>query len=217
MYVKAFPRRTPSQIAMLALHAEQIERALRGCELVVFPSMIAYDDTSISYSIVDCSSPLLDKVLALSCTTDEMRAAGAILRRIHDEGLLHSDYVPHNFFISGGRLVLIDPHPPDNLEFQAGRLYGQPLDELAGFVFCLLTDSGLKRSLVFLGHQLRLSRAFLGGYRADGIRIISLLSAVANYAGDVYRQKRCAGFSLPSALTHCFGASLLTLVMFGLA
>jgi hypothetical protein len=202
---------------MLALHAEQIERALRGCELVVFPSMTAYDDATISYSVVDCSSPLLDKVLALSCTEDEMRAAGAILRRIHNAGLLHSDYVPHNFFISGGRLVLIDPHPPDNLEFQDGHLYGQPHHELAGFLFCLLTDSGLKRSVVFLGHQLRLSRAFLGGYGVDGIRIASLLGAIAKYASDVYRQKRCAGFSLPRALMHCFGASLLTLLMFGLA
>lgn len=217
MYVKALPTRSPSEIAMLALHAEEIERALRGCELVVFPRMTAYDDTSISYSTVDCSAPLLDKVLALSCTEDEMRVAGAILRRIHDAGLLHSDYVPHNFFLSRDRLVLIDPHPPDNLEFDVGRLYGQPCNELAGFVFCLLTDSGLKRSLVVLGHQSRLTRAFLDGYGADGIQIVSLTRAITNYAGDVYRQKRRAGFSLPRALAHCFGASLLTLVMFGLA
>lgn len=217
VYVKSFPERSPSQVAMLALHAEEIGRVLRGCDLVVFPSVTAYDDTSISYSMVDCSAPLLDKVLAISCTEEEMKVAGAVLRKIHDADLLHSDYVPHNLFLSGDRLVLIDPHPPDNLEFQVGRLYGQPHNELAGFVFCLLTDCGLKRSLVFLGSQLRLTRAFLGGYGVNGMRTLWLLVAVANYASDVYRQKRRAGFSLPRALTHCFGASFLTVVMFGLA
>jgi len=216
MYVKSLPMRSPSQVAMLALHAEEIERALRGCELVVFPRMTAYDDTSISYSLVDCSAPLLRKVLALSCTEDEMGVAGTILRRIHDSSLLHSDYVPHNLFLSGDRLVLIDPHPPDNLEFDVRRLYGKPCNELAGFVFCLLTDTGLKRSLAFLGHQSRLTRAFLQGYGLDGVQVVGLPCAIANYASEVYRLKRRAGFSLPRALAHCVGASCLTLVMFGL-
>ncbi len=214
-HVKTFPSRSAAEIEMLVFHARKIEQALRRCDLVIFPRLIDYDATSITYSRVDCHQPFLDKVRSLSCTISEMTAIGKILKKIHHAGCLHSDYVPHNFFISKNRLVLIDPHPPDTLDCHHERLYGNSENEIAHFAFCLLSDTGLKRSLICMEHQIRMIRAFLDGYGRDGIGYSRLFKAVLICARDVYQLKRYAGFSGPRALIHSVGGSFLTFIALG--
>ena len=204
MYIKLFPNRSPEEVMQLAQHSQEIAMAIKDCDLVIFPEVLACDFNSISYSLVNCQNPFLNKVLNLESTPDELERIGSILRLIHNLGINHSDFVPHNLFLSGDRFVLIDPHPPDILDFDHNLLYSNSRIEVSGFVFSLLTDTGLKQSLKSLHHQFLMVRSFLNGYGKSELRILDIFWGLNEYAKGVFIQKRRVGFSLAHSSAHVF-------------
>lgn len=222
VFIKLFPKLAESDVQALFDHALEVESALVGEKEIVIPHAVARKGRAIHYVYLPLEHPMLACVQSFSCTSEQMEKIGSFLRRLHDvkrvvdgASLLHSDYVPHNFFLEEDKFVLIDPHPPENLPFTLKRLYGPPLDEVIGFLFCLLSDAGFRRSLSCLGYTIALTRAFLTGYGQRGIRFFHLIAPILRCLQDTYRLKRVAGFSILHAVVHCVAGGVMTLYVIG--
>lgn len=206
MFHKPFLTLSGAEITELAEHSRKISAALADCTEVIFPSVLASDNQSITYETVDCSKPLLARLQAATCSEDDMERAGRILRHIHAAGILHADYVPHNLFYHDNKLVLIDPHPPERLPFKREYLYGDSSNEVAGFIFCLLTDAGLKRVLLhFKTHKIMIA-AFLHGYGKVPLRLHHFI----HLTKDSYSLRRQAGYTRLHAFIHVTGGCLMS-------
>jgi len=210
MYIKEFPYLSSVEIAALARHSKEISAALSDSEEVIVPDVLGHDHTSISYSIVDCSSPLSDKLRNFSCTEQEMIKAGKVLRRIHIAGILHTDYVPHNIFCSDQKLVVIDAHPPEGIHYKHELLYGDPQNEISRFVFALLSNIGLKRTIRHFDYQSRMVKGFLEGYGKPMYPFSQLLGATLSSTKEIYFLKRRARIAPVHAIAHCALGWVLT-------
>ncbi len=213
MFVKTFKNYTSAEVEILVKHSREIYDVLKDQENIIFPEVLAHGANSITYSTVDCRLPMLDKVKSFSCTSSEMLRIGRILKVMHTTGILHSDFVPHNFFYSPSGLVLIDPHPPENMDFNIERLYGLHQNEVVNFIFCMLTDAGLKASLFHFSYQSHLVDAFLVGYGKENLSFKKTILPVLRHGKDIYIQRKRTGFSLIHNILHCTIGVIFTYII----
>lgn len=218
IFIKKFPGLSPEQIHILYQHSCLIELLLELRNDVIFPRVIDYDDSSITYEYLDLKYPFHDLVKNFSCTEGQILQIAKILKCLHQKwrlknglSVLHGDFVPHNFYIKNDKIIVIDPHPPESLVFDIHRLYGDGLCEVIDFIYCLLSDAGLKRSILKIGYSVKLTGAFLKGYRLRPIVHLYFVSYIFKTALNIFKQKRKAGFGFCHSLLHVFFGSSLTL------
>lgn len=216
VFIKPFSGLKESEVQTLFEHSCDVRDALLKREDVIFPPPIKRVGKSIYYNYQALHETMLECVQKFSCSVDHFKTMGSVLKCIHLQQvkkgrcLLHSDYVPHNFFLFEGKLVLIDPHPPENLPFSEGRLYGLPLDEVVSFIFCLLSDAGFRSSLFRLKYNIKLVSSFFCGYRKESLKPSCFLMPIVYCIRDIYRLKRVAGISTMHAVSHCVFGGLMT-------
>ena len=216
VFKKTFPTLSVEQVATLARHAYEVGVALESNIEAIFPSLVESDSTSISYALADCSRPMSTSLFNRTCTVDDMRKAGSILRSIHRvPGLMHADFVSHNLFFSQDFdcLVVIDPHPPEYVPFSADYLYGHQVNEISRFVFAQLSNSSFKRSVGSFGYQLKMTKAFLEGYGQPIPAFKAHLIPTWLCAREVFYMKLQGNYSLLRAGAHATAGFLLTLVL----
>jgi len=215
-FLKHFPVLTEPQVKTLFQHSREISYALRQDSSILFPEPLAQDGQTIRYQFIELPPPLIEQMQAQNSLEDDMRHIGCALALIHkgatthDRTLLHGDFVPHNVFLQSGKIIIIDPHLPENLPFSEALLYGDRRRDVTAFIFGIFSDVGLKRALKHYRYYNHLARWFLSGY-ASACPVRPFLLPVLTYGKDVYVMKCKAHFSCMNSLAHCVGAGLATL------
>ncbi|WP_155419419.1 hypothetical protein [Chromobacterium subtsugae] len=220
VFEKSFPYLNPDDVQHLYRHSLAVERSIDGIGDITTPRVLACDGLSIHYQYLELGDSFHHVLSGDTDSNDYLFRIGKALKAIHSyqlsesaRSLLHSDFVPHNIFISGTKITLIDPHPPEKLDFSTDRLYGNPYSEIVDFIFCLMSDVGFKRSITKLGLNVSHASSFFDGYGKSNLTIHIFFRPIFYKCKDSYILKRRAGFPLTHATLHCVAGSILTLLV----
>ncbi len=195
---KGFPLCTEAQVHTLFVHAQAVFAALKEVPSCSFEEPLSCTEKIITYRYFDFLPPSLSEQLrSRSCTEGSMRRIGEVLSALHhhmapDGGspLLHGDFVPHNVFCSADKLFIIDAHPPEQLPYRDGILYGDGRRDIISLLFGVFSNVGLKAVLFHGSYYCAMARSFLKGYQAAKPCLDSFERVLLSYIADVYKMRR---------------------------
>ena len=210
MFEKKFIDTRPELITHLANNVKKACDATRKYPNAIIPHVIKAAKDSIIYETVDCSVSLLDSI-NIKQVNKELLYAGQVLALLHKNKIYHQDYVPHNIFCSPSKIVIIDFHPPECFMNYKYVKQLESVDEYVGFIFCMITDYGIKNAVANHSYINNLVDDFKKGYDFKEYSYFNKVKASLKYSRNVYKVKKYAGFSMLHTLLHCFAGLIVTL------
>ena len=220
-FQKSFQTLTEQQTELLFNHSAEIFR-ISAAPVVVMPEPLSRNDRTICYKYLELPNSLVVSLQERILPTEEIMRIGYALALIHTaesskkgKYLLHGDFVPHNIFSNKDKVFIIDPHPPERLEFREDIIYGDWRRDIISFIFGIFSDVGFREILPHRSYYMSLSHHFLDGYSRSLGSIILFVSPLLRYTRDIYLLKRKACFSRIRSFTHCIVGCFITIYAIG--